>query len=49
VASDRPAGQAVAEALYYQYIKRIVAHLMNVLSSLVMPVDKLDFFDELGR
>jgi hypothetical protein len=48
VTSDRPADEAVPRALYYQYTKRIVAHLMNVLSSLVMPVDKLDFYDEPG-
>jgi Na+/phosphate symporter len=38
--------QAVARALAYRYLKRIVAHLMNVLSAVVMPVHKLDYFDE---
>ncbi|MEX2328635.1 MAG: hypothetical protein WD575_02805, partial [Nitriliruptoraceae bacterium] len=37
---------AVAYALVYRYFKRIVAHLMNVLSAVVMPVDRLDYFDE---
>lgn len=37
---------AVARALAYRYLKRIVAHLMNVLSSVVMPLDQLDYFDE---
>ena len=37
---------AVAYALTYRYFKRIVAHLMNVLSSVVMPLDRLDYFDE---
>ncbi len=37
---------AVAYALTYRYLKRIVAHLMNVLSAVVMPVDRLDYFDE---
>ncbi len=37
---------AVAYALTYRYFKRIVAHLMNVLSAVVMPVDRLDYFDE---
>lgn len=38
--------QAVARALAYRYLKRVVAHLTNVLSAVVMPVDKLDYFDE---
>jgi phosphate transport system protein len=38
--------QTVARALAYRYLKRVVAHLMNVLSAVVMPVDKLDYFDE---
>ena len=36
----------VARALALRYIKRVVAHLMNVLSAVVMPVDRLDYFDE---
>lgn len=36
---------AVAYALTYRYLKRIVAHLMNVLSAVVMPLDRLDYFD----
>jgi Na+/phosphate symporter len=39
-------GQRVARALAHRYLKRVVAHLMNVLSAVVMPVDKLDYFDE---
>lgn len=38
--------QSVARALAYRYLKRVVAHLMNVLSAVVMPVDRLDYFDE---
>jgi phosphate uptake regulator len=38
--------QAVARALAYRYLKRVVAHLMNLLSSIVMPLDRLDYFDE---
>jgi phosphate uptake regulator len=37
---------AVARALLYRYLKRITAHAMNVLTSLVMPVHRLDFYDE---
>jgi phosphate transport system protein len=46
VRGDDTRPQAVARALAYRYLKRIVAHLMNVLSAVVMPVDKIDYFDE---
>lgn len=38
--------QPVARALAYRYLKRVVAHLMNVLSAVLMPIDKLDYYDE---
>jgi phosphate uptake regulator len=38
-----------AEVLAYRYIKRVISHASNIVTSLVMPVDKLDFFDEPGR
>jgi phosphate uptake regulator len=38
--------QAVARALAIRYLKRVLAHLMNVLTSVVMPVHLLDYFDE---
>jgi phosphate transport system protein len=41
---DRP--HAVGRALAARYVKRIVAHLTNVLSAVVMPIDRLDYFDE---
>ncbi len=37
---------AVGRALAARYLKRIVAHLTNVLSAVVMPIDRLDYFDE---
>ena len=46
VRSDRPGHEAVPRALLYRYYKRIVGHLMNLLSSVVMPIDRLDYFDE---
>jgi len=46
VSGSDGATDAVARALAYRYLKRIVAHLMNVLSSVVMPLDQLDYFDE---
>ncbi|MHC4844662.1 MAG: PhoU domain-containing protein [Planctomycetota bacterium] len=39
-------GRPVAAALMYRYTKRVMAHSMNVVTSIVMPVDKLDYFDE---
>jgi Na+/phosphate symporter len=44
VNSDLPGRDAAPRALFYRYIKRISAHLSNVLSSVVMPVDRLDFY-----
>ena len=46
VKEEHPDHQAVAVALAHRYLKRIVAHGMNVLSAVVMPVDRLDYFDE---
>jgi phosphate uptake regulator len=46
VRQDEPGTQAVARALTHRYLKRVIAHLMNVLSAVVMPLDKLDYFDE---
>jgi phosphate uptake regulator len=38
--------QAVSRALAHRYLKRVVAHLMNLLSAVIMPMDQLDYFDE---
>jgi phosphate uptake regulator len=38
--------QAVPRALAHRYLKRVVAHLMNLLTAVVMPLDRLDYFDE---
>ena len=37
---------AVARALYYRFLKRTTAHVMNVLTALVQPLDRLDYYDE---
>jgi phosphate uptake regulator len=37
---------AVSRALYFRYLKRVTAHVMNFLTSLVLPVDRLDYYDE---
>ena len=39
-------GGHVAAALALRHLKRIAAHSKNITTSIVMPVDKLDFFDE---
>jgi phosphate uptake regulator len=44
--TDQPAREAVPRALLYRYFKRITAHLLNILTSLVMPIDRLDYYDE---
>lgn len=46
IVAEDPARQAVPRALLFRHSKRIVAHLMNVLSAVIMPLDQLDYFDE---
>jgi phosphate uptake regulator len=46
IRSPDPGPQAVARALAHRYLKRVVAHLMNLLSAVIMPLDRLDYFDE---
>ena len=35
-----------ATALTYRFIKRVLAHSMNIITSVVMPLDRLDYYDE---
>jgi phosphate uptake regulator len=44
--SDLKARSAVAIVMGARYYKRIAAHVLNVLSSVVMPLHKLDYYDE---
>lgn len=44
--SDATAAFGVPRALLNRYLKRITAHLMNVMTSVVMPLDRLDYWDE---
>lgn len=44
VQSEMPSRFAAPRALFYRYIKRLSKHLSNILSSVVMPVDRLDFY-----
>ena len=44
--SDYDAATTTAFILGSRYYKRINAHVLNVLSSVVMPLDKIDYHDE---
>lgn len=44
--SDRPGSVLVPRALYFRFLKRIAGHLENILSALVMPLDRIDFYKE---
>ena len=46
LSSTDAVGSAVSRALLYRYVNRIVAHLMNVMTAVVMPLDRLDYWDE---
>jgi phosphate uptake regulator len=39
-------GDAVALALYVRYLKRVAAHLLNILSSVVNPVERIGYREE---
>ncbi len=43
---DYAASLTTATVLGARYYKRIAAHILNVLSSVVMPLHKLDYYDE---
>jgi phosphate uptake regulator len=45
-ASEHDAATTTTLVLGARYYKRIQAHLLNVLSGVVMPVHKIDYFDE---
>jgi phosphate transport system protein len=44
--SDYKAGIAAVMVLATRYYKRIGGHLINILSSVVMPLHKVDYYDE---
>ena len=46
IESTATARDAVPRALLCRYLKRITSHLMNVVTSLVMPLERLDYYDE---
>lgn len=37
---------AAGRVLTYRYLKRLLSHIGNIVSSIVLPLDKLDAFDE---
>ncbi len=45
---DLPTRDAVLLTLLARYLKRISLHLSNIASSVVMPLHRLDYFDEEG-
>ncbi len=46
VRSDLGVNEAVCFALIARYFKRIVSHLVNIATSVVLPLSDLDYFDE---
>ena len=44
--ADYDSGLAVKLTLGARYYKRIGGHLLNILSSVIMPLHKLDYYDE---
>ena len=46
LALEKEGKGSVGFALASRYFKRVTAHAGNVVTSVVMPLDKLDFFDE---
>ena len=45
---DYDEATTIALILGTRYYKRIGGHVLNVLSSVVMPLDKVDYYDESG-
>ncbi len=44
--SERCAGAVNRPTAPLIYVNRIIAHLMNVMTAVVMPLDRLDYWDE---
>lgn len=45
-ASDLRTADAVCMVLVLRFYKRLVSHMSNIATSIVMPVDLIDFYDE---
>lgn len=46
VVSDLPTNDAVCLVLILRFYKRMLAHMGNIATTVVMPVDMIDFYDE---
>lgn len=46
LAANNRGRNAVAVAMAFRFFKRVTAHLCNICTSVVMPLDKLDFYEE---
>jgi hypothetical protein len=44
--SDLSVNEAVCFTLLARYFKRIVAHLVNIATSVILPLSDLDYYDE---
>ena len=44
--SDLPTIDAVCLVLHLRFYKRLVAHMSNIATTVVMPVDLIDYYDE---
>ena len=44
--SDLSVNEAVCLALVARHFKRIVAHLVNIATAVILPLSDLDYFDE---
>lgn len=44
--TDRPGREAVPRAIYYRYLRRIVANLLGVVSTAVEPLPNIDYLDD---
>ncbi len=45
IAMDNNGRNAVPAALMLRFFKRVAAHLSNICTSVIMPLDKMDYFD----
>ena len=44
--SDLTTNEGVCYTLIARYFKRVAAHLVNISTSVVLPISQLDYFDE---
>ncbi len=48
LAADNEGRNAVAIAMLIRFFKRVIAHMGNICTSVIMPFDKLDYFEKPG-